>query len=381
MYSCLLSAYVNYRKVKYIILFGVVLVEYITQFPIQQLVDKDGNLIDEYYKKYISKDLVQTFYRHLIRVRTFDRKAKNLQRQGRLGTYALFEGQEAAQVGSALALEENDWMFPTYRDHGASITFGHSLTNILAYWNGRFEGGVPPEGKRIVPPSVPIATQIPLAAGAAMAEKRKGSTNAVISYFGDGATSEGDFHEGLNFASVFKAPVVFFNQNNSYAISVPIWKQMNSKTIVQKSVAYDIPGVRIDGNDIFVVYFETKKALERARKGEGPTLIEAITWRYGAHTTADDPTKYRNQEESEKRREYDPVTRLENFMKNNGYWNEDWVQQVQEQGAIELDQAVINLEAMPKADVNDIYDHIFAEQTWTIKEQKEAYLKHLRGEA
>ncbi|MBK5463516.1 pyruvate dehydrogenase (acetyl-transferring) E1 component subunit alpha [Peribacillus sp. TH27] len=353
---------------------------YETQYPIQQILDKEGNMVDEYYKDEISKDLVQTFYQHLIKVRNFDRKAKNLQRQGRLGTYALFEGQEAAQVGSALALDKNDWMFPTYRDHGASITFGHSLTTTLSYWNGRFEGGVPPEGKRIVPPSVPIATQIPLAAGAALAERRKGTTQAVISYFGDGATSEGDFHEGLNFASVFKAPVVFFNQNNSYAISVPIWKQMNSKTIAQKSVAYDIPGVRIDGNDIFIVYFETKKALERARKGEGPTLIEAVTWRYGAHTTADDPTKYRDQEESEKRREFDPVTRLEKFMKSNGYWDNAWVQQVQEQADDEVNQAVMDLEAMPEADINDIYDHIFAEPTWTIKEQKEAYFKYLRGE-
>lgn len=351
------------------------------EFPMLQVIDKDGKFIDDSYKSEITEELVQTFYRQLLRTRTFDRKAKNLQRQGRLGTYAPFEGQEAAQVGSALALDKDDWMFPTYRDHAASITFGHSLPNIFIYWNGRVEGGVPPEGKRIVPPSVPIATQLPLAAGAAMAAKYRGSTQAAISYFGDGATSEGDFHEGLNFASVFKAPVVFFNQNNSYAISVPIWKQMNSKTIAQKSVAYDIPGIRIDGNDIFVVYFETKKALDRARKGEGPTLIEAVTWRYGAHTTADDPTKYRDQEESEKRRELDPVTRLESFMKENGYWDEAWAEKVQEEATEEVDAAVKELESMPKADVNDIYDHIFAEPTWTIKEQKEEYLKHLRGEA
>lgn len=351
------------------------------QFPTLQIIDKDGNFVDESYKSEITEELVQSLYRQLTRTRTFDRKAKNLQRQGRLGTYAPFEGQEAAQVGSAFALDKDDWMFPTYRDHAATITFGHSLPTIFTYWNGRVEGCVPPEGKKIVPPSVPIATQLPLATGAAIAEKRKGTKNAAISYFGDGATSEGDFHEGLNIASVFKAPVIFFNQNNNYAISVPIWKQMNSETIAQKSVAYGIPGVRIDGNDVFAVYFETKKALDRARSGEGPTLIEAVTWRYGAHTTADDPTKYRDQEESEKRRELDPVTRIENFMKVNGYWDEKWVQQVQQEASDEVDAAVKELEAMPNADVNHIFDHIFAEPTWTIKEQKEAYLKHLRGEA
>jgi pyruvate dehydrogenase E1 component alpha subunit len=350
------------------------------QFPMLQVIDKNGQFVDETYKNVITRELVQTFYRQLVCMRTFDRKAKNLQRQGRLGTYPPFEGQEAAQVGSALALDQDDWMFPTYRDHAASITFGKSYA-ILSSWNGRVEGNVPPVGKNILPPSVPIATQLPLATGAAMAAKYKGSKQAVISYFGDGATSEGDFHEGLNFASVYKAPVVFFNQNNSYAISLPIWKQMNSKTIAQKSLAYDIPGKRIDGNDIFIVYFETKKALDRARSGEGPTLIEAVTWRYGAHTTADDPTKYRNQEESEKRRESDPIIRLEHFMKVNGYWDDAWAEQVQIDATAEIDAAVKELESMPPSDVNHIFDYMFETPTWTIEEQKQQYIKHLRGEA
>ncbi|MCG7335764.1 pyruvate dehydrogenase (acetyl-transferring) E1 component subunit alpha [Sporosarcina sp. ACRSM] len=350
------------------------------QFQLVQVIDKDGKFVDESYKSKITKELVQLFYRQLVCMRTFDRRAVNLQRQGRLGTYPPFEGQEAAQVGSALALDKDDWMFPTYRDHAASITFGKSY-GILSSWNGRVEGNLPPEGRNILPPSVPIATQLPLAAGAAMAAKFKGSSQVAIAYFGDGATSEGDFHEGLNFASVFKAPVVFFNQNNNYAISVPIWKQMNSKTIAQKSVAYDIPGVRLDGNDIFAVYFETQKAIERARAGEGPTLIEAVTWRYGAHTTADDPTKYRDQEESKKRRENDPIIRLERFMKNYSFWDDEWSRQIQEEAAAEIEAAVKELETMPPPNVNDIYDYIFENPTWTIQQQKERYLKHLRGEA
>lgn len=349
------------------------------QFPMLQIVDHKGNLVDDTYKSEMTEEMVQRFYRQLKTMRLFDRKAVNLQRQGRLGTYPPFEGQEAAQVGSALALDDKDWMFPTYRDHAAIITFGQSY-NILSNWNGRIEGNVPPKGKKILPPSVPIATQLPLAAGAAMAAKFQGHTTASIAYFGDGATSEGDFHEGMNFASVFKAPVVFFNQNNGYAISVPIEKQMNSKTIAQKSVAYDMPGVRIDGNDIFIVYFETKKALERARSGKGPTLIESVTWRYGAHTTADDPKKYRDQQKSEERREYDPVTRLELFMKKNGYWDDAWAQKIEEEAMEEIEAAVKVMETMPAPDVNDLYDHIFEQAPWPIAEHKQQYLKHLRGE-
>jgi 2-oxoisovalerate dehydrogenase E1 component alpha subunit len=350
------------------------------QFPLVQVMDNQGNLVSPEFREHITKELAMTFYRHLIRTRTFDRKCISLQRQGRIGTYAPFEGQEAAQVGSALALNEDDWMFPTYRDHGATMTFGHSLTNILLYWNGRNEGCVPPKGKKILPPSVPIATQLPHAAGTAYAEKRKGTNNAVIVYFGDGATSEGDFHEGLNFASVFNAPVVFFNQNNQFAISVPITRQMKSRTIAQKAIAYDIHGVRVDGNDIFAVYFETKKALERARNGEGPTLIEAVTWRYGAHTTADDPTKYRNQEESKwKREQSDPVLRLERLMKNEGWFDEQWANQVQEEAVKEIDQAVSEMERYPKVNPEDMFNYVFAEPTWTIEEQKKAYFAWKRG--
>ncbi|WP_310170226.1 pyruvate dehydrogenase (acetyl-transferring) E1 component subunit alpha [Neobacillus niacini] len=351
-------------------------------FPIFQIVNENGKLINEQYKDQLTEDLVKQFYYHMVRIRTFDRKAISLQRQGRLGTYAPFEGQEASQVGSALALGKEDWVFPTYRDHGATLTFGASMDRTFLYWNGRVEGCVPEEGKKIFPPAVPIATQIPHAAGAAMAEKRKGTKNAAIAYFGDGATSEGDFHEGLNFASVFQAPVIFFNQNNGFAISVPIEKQMNSKTIAQKALAYDMPGVRVDGNDIFAVYFQTKKGLDRARNGEGPTLIEALTWRYGAHTTADDPRKYRDQGESDAIREQrDPLLRVERYMQLNGFWNEEWVLKIKEETANEVEQAVKDMESFPKPNINDLFDYVFKEPTWTIAKQKEQYLQLIGREA
>jgi 2-oxoisovalerate dehydrogenase E1 component alpha subunit len=348
----------------------------IEKFPILQILDENGKIQNDAYRSQISDEMIMNFYRHCLRIRTFDRKAISLQRQGRIGTYAPFEGQEASQVGSALALQNDDWLFPTYRDHGAAMTFGHSLRNILLFWNGRNEGCIPPEGKKIFPPAIPIATQIPHAAGAAYAEKRKGNKNAAIVYFGDGATSEGDFHEGINFASVMKAPVVLFNQNNGYAISVPIQKQMSSDTIAQKALAYDIPGVRIDGNDIFVVYFETLKALERAREGHGPTLIEAVTWRYGAHTTADDPSKYRDQANSQNRRQTtDPLLRLENFMKHEGIYDEEWVKDIEASAQAEIDSAVQEMEQFPEANPADIFDHVFAEPTWGIQKQKEDYLR------
>lgn len=344
-------------------------------YPIKRIIDDKGILVDESYENTINEELVKDLYYNMLRIRTYDRKSINLQRQGRLGTYAPFEGQEAAQVGSALALEDNDWVFPTYRDHGATLTFGKSMTRTFLYWNGRVEGCVPPEGRNIFPPAVPIATQLPHAAGAAWAEKLRGTKNASIAYFGDGATSEGDFHEGLNFASVFKVPVVFFNQNNGYAISVPMEKQMNSKTIAQKSVAYGMPGIRIDGNDCLAVYFETKKAFDRARNGDGPTLIEAVTWRKGAHTTADDPSKYRPAEQGQ--HIVDPMERMELFMKNYGYWDEQWIEEMKEKTMNEVEVAVNEMENYPAPNVEDVFDHVYAVMPKQLAEQKESYLAHL----
>ncbi|WP_438311875.1 pyruvate dehydrogenase (acetyl-transferring) E1 component subunit alpha [Sporosarcina sp. FA9] len=347
-----------------------------SDFPIKRIIDNDGLLVDKSFEKKIDEKLVKDLYYNMVRIRTFDRKAIHLQRQGRLGTYAPFEGQEAAQVGSALALKPDDWVFPTYRDHGATLTFGADMVRAYLYWNGRVEGCVPPEGKNIFPPAVPIATQLPHAVGAAWAEKRKGTKNAAIVYFGDGATSEGDFHEGLNFASVFKVPVVFFNQNNGYAISVPIEKQMNSATIAQKSIAYDMPGIRIDGNDCFVVYFETIKAFETARSGQGPTLIEAVTWRIGAHTTADDPTKYRPKEQGANI--VDPLVRLERFMKNYGYWDEQSIEDTHNKTTSEIDAAVDEMERFPASNVEDIFNHVYEKTPAHLINQKKMYFKHLK---
>lgn len=345
------------------------------QYPLMQIVDGSGNFTSDSYKNMITEEKVKDFYYHMVRLRTYDQKGKALQRQGRIGTYVPFEGQEAAQVGSALALEKDDWMFPTYRDHGAALAFGGDMVRLYLYWNGRVEGAVPATDRNIVPPSVPIATQLPHAAGAAMAETYKGTKNAAIAYFGDGATSEGDFHEGINIASVFKAPVVFFNQNNGYAISVPIERQMNSETIAQKAVAYGIPGVRVDGMDVFAVHTAVSDAFDRARRGEGPTLIEAVVTRFGPHTTADDPTKYRDQDAVEKKRdEIDPILRLERLMKNLDMYDEAWIKETEEKIVAEVEQAVVDMENFAPADPSVMFDHVFAEVPWPVQEQKEKLL-------
>lgn len=343
-----------------------------SRYPLFQIIDEKGKMTSGKHETELTEEKARQLYFHMLRIRRYDQKGVSLQRQGRIGTYVPFYGQEASQVGSALALEDKDWMFPTYRDHGASLTFGADLDRMLLHWNGRLEGCLPSREKRIMPGSIPIATHLPHASGVAMAETYKGTGNVAIAYFGDGATSEGDFHEGLNMGSVFDAPVVFFNQNNGFAISMPVEKQMNSETIAQKSEAYGIPGIRVDGMDVFAVHVAVKEAIARARSGEGPTLIEAVTWRFGAHTTADDPSKYRDQEKIEQmKKDLDPLSRLERYMTNNGIWEEEWVTQKEEEIQLEIEEAIKEMEAYPQANSADMFDHVFEQPTWPIDEQKE----------
>ncbi|UCZ55261.1 pyruvate dehydrogenase (acetyl-transferring) E1 component subunit alpha [Bacillus shivajii] len=321
----------------------------------------------------INGALIVKMYENMQFVRTFDRKAVNLQRQGRMGTYAPFEGQEASQVGSAMALSRHDWLFPTYRDHAASLVFGQDMYRIFLYWMGHIDGGVCTEGKRILPPSVPIATQMLHAVGTAWASMLDRKQEVSIAYFGDGASSEGDFHEALNMAGVFHTPTIFFCQNNGYAISVPFNQQSASKTIAQRAGAYDMKGVRVDGNDVIAVYLTVMEAVERARKGEGPTLIEAVTYRYGAHTTADDPSKYRDQENLsiEWREKFDPITRLQKYLTNRGLLDQEREDQLLIEAERKIDEELKRAESYPKADPLKMFEHVYADTPWNIKEQQE----------
>lgn len=341
-----------------------------------QILELDGSLRNA--SMVINEKLAIEMYKLLVINRVFDRKLVNMQRKGQIGTYASFEGQEASQVGSAMALLEQDWMFPTYRDHAAMLTFGYEMVRIVWYWMGRIEGCIPPNHRNILPPYVPIATQIPQATGAAWASKYKNQDACSLVYFGDGATSEGDFHEGLNMASVFKAPVVFFCQNNGYAISVPYSRQTASETIAQKAVAYGMDNVRIDGNDVFAVYLTTKKALEAARSGKGPTLIEALTYRYGPHTTADDAARYRSAEESEAWKSRDPILRLEAYLSRQGLLNQDMQENVYREAEIVVNDGIKYALTIPEADPNIMFNNVLSEKPWNVQEQESNFNRFMQ---
>ena len=335
-----------------------------------QVLSPDGKLVGSING--IDEQTMVKMYEQMLLVRAFDRKSVNLQRQGRMGTYAMFEGQEASQVGSAMALSPFDWMFPTYRDHAAAMVHGQDMYRTFLYWMGHADGATCPEGKRILPASVPIATHMIHAVGTAWASKLNGEETVSIAYFGDGATSEGDFHEALNFAGVLQTPTIFFCQNNGYAISVPFEKQSASRTISQRALAYDMKGVRVDGNDVFAVYLAVKEAAQRARNGEGPTLIEAMTFRYGAHTTADDPKKYRDQEKLAKewRETKDPIIRLQKFLQKKGLWTEEREEELVKQFHTHIDEQLQKAESHPKLTSAQLFDHVYAEAPWQIKEQR-----------
>jgi pyruvate dehydrogenase E1 component alpha subunit len=342
-----------------------------TSYGIVQRLDEDGTLLSDKGAD-LPGQRFKELYRWMLFGRNFDERALKLQRQGRLGTYLSFAGQEAAQVGSASLLEEGDWMWRTYRDNLASMVFGQHPKDLLLSYAGNGMGGYGTEGVNMPPMALQIASQIPQAAGCAWAQKLKGEDRVTLCYFGDGATSEGDFHEGLNFASVYNVPCVFFCQNNHWAISLPVEKQMASPTVAQKAVAYGIEGVRVDGNDLLAVLEVTREAVERARAGEGPTLIEAVTYRLNPHSTADDHTRYHDPEVHEEwATKRDPIRRLRAFLEERGLWDDEGEQNAAAEIKGELDEAVEVAEAVPKTRVEDLIDGTFAEPTPELLRQRE----------
>jgi pyruvate dehydrogenase E1 component alpha subunit len=339
-----------------------------------QILDEDGNC-DEELLPSLSYEQVKKLFEWMVLARTFDEKAFKLQREGRLGTYASILGQEAAQIGSAFALRPTDWMFPAFREPGASFVRGLPMHMILQYWAGDERGSQIPEGLNDFPISIPVATQIPIAVGVALAAKSKGDPIAVMAFMGDGATSKGDFHEGLNFAGVFSAPVVFVCQNNQWAISVPLRRQTAAKTLAQKAFAYGLPGIQVDGNDVFAVYRAATEALTRAREGKGPSLIECVTYRVGDHTTADDASRYRSREEVERWKQKDPIERLRKYMEKGGLWSKSYDQAVRLESKEKVEQAVHEQESFPPPDPRDIFRFTFQDLTAELKEQMDRFLK------
>jgi pyruvate dehydrogenase E1 component alpha subunit len=289
--------------------------------------------------------------------RRLDERMVRLQRQGRIGTFAPIKGQEASQVGSVALLRPTDWMVPSFRETAAMLWRGWTIEQILLFFAGRLEGGRPGPGQRDLPVCIPVATQLPHAVGLAYAAVYKGEDAVVMAYCGDGATSEGDFHEALNFAGVWHVPVVFVVQNNQWAISVPLKKQTHSRTLAQKALAYGIPGVQVDGNDLLAVYAASREGVTRARDGNGPTLIECVTYRLGVHTTADDPTRYRSDEEVAAWERKDPLTRLRAYLEKKNLLEADVEASVDE----EIARGVAAFEGRPPADPLALFEHVYAE--------------------
>lgn len=343
------------------------------------ILDPSGKILKEEDVPGLTDEELMYLYKTMLYTRTIDDKALSYQRQGRMLTYAPNTGQEAAQIGSAYAMEKEDWLVPAFRELGAWLIKGVPLRNIYLYWYGNEWGSYMPEGVRVLPVSVPIASQLQHAVGIGMANNIKGEKNVSVAYVGDGGTSEGDFHEALNFAAVFKAPVVFVIQNNQYAISTRRVVQTASKNLAQKAVAYGMPGILVDGNDILAMYVATKEAIDRARNGEGPTLIEAYTYRLGAHTTSDDPTKYRENEEVEEWRLKDPLLRFKLYLENKGLLTQEWEETTKKELEQEVMSTFESIENKSDTEIDDIFKYHYEVMPLQLEEQLNEYKSFLKG--
>lgn len=310
-------------------------------------------------------------YEAMRRARHFDDRAVVLQRQGRMGVFPPYGGQEAAQVGTAMALDAGDWLVPSYRETAAALTFGLPLARVILYWRTSPHGFAMDPNLNLLPFYVPIATQLPHATGLALAARLRGERRVTMAYVGDGGTSEGDFHVGLNFAGAYRVPAVFVVQNNGWAISVPTSAQTAAATLASRAEGYGMPGVRVDGNDALAVWHAAAEAVARARAGGGPTLIEAMTYRIRPHTTSDDPSRYRTEDEARNWQEQrDPIRRLRAFLYATGAWTDADEAELDARLEAELVAAVAEADAMPEPEPWEILDHVFAEPTPALLEQQ-----------
>ncbi|WP_442814126.1 pyruvate dehydrogenase (acetyl-transferring) E1 component subunit alpha [Streptomyces sp. NBC_00151] len=316
-------------------------------------------------------------YRQLVRGRRYNLQATALTKQGRLAVYPSTTGQEACQAGAVLALERQDWIFPTYRDTMALLVRGVDPVDVLTLLRGDWHNGYDPRAHRIAPLSTPLATQTPHAVGLAHAAALCGDDLVVLAMIGDGGTSEGDFHEAMNFAAVYRAPVVFLVQNNGYAISVPLSKQSAAPSLAHKAIGYGMPGVLVDGNDAAAVYHQVRQAAEHARTGGGPTLIEAVTYRIDAHTNADDATRYRDPAEVEFWRRRDPVTRMEQHLRERGLLDDASVERIRKEAEDMAEDLRDRLGADPSPAALDLFDHVYARPTPQLDEQRSMLVQEL----
>lgn len=338
-----------------------------------QVLDESGK-VDKKLMPKLSKQQIKDMYKAMVLAKEFDAKTLIMQRQGKIGTLASHRGQEGCQIGSIFALEKDDWVFPSFRENAALITFGVPMDKILAFWGGDTRGNALPKGINAFTPSVPVGTHLLHAMGVAWGMNLKKKKNATVCFFGDGATSEGDFNAALNFAGVFNAPVVFLCQNNQYAISLKRENQTKAKTIAQKAIAYGFEGIQIDGNDVFACYKAVGEALKKAKSGKGPTLIEFYTYRLGDHTTADSSIVYRDKKEVDQWKKKDPITRLRKYMELKKMWSKKDEEKLLGKVKNDVNAAAKKYEEMSKPDPDDIFQFLYANMPRRLEEQKE-YLK------
>lgn len=344
------------------------------------ILDENGKLDSE-----LEPDIVTEVHLRMLQAvllgRRFDERMLDLQRQGRIGTFPPIKGQEAAQIGAVALLRDSDWLVPAFRETAAEIMRGRSMESILLYYNGYNEGTIIPDNQKDLPMSVPVASQIIHAVGLGWAAKYRQTDEVAMTFFGDGATSEGDFHEGMNCAAVYKVPVIFVCQNNQWAISVPLSKQTHSETLAQKALAYGMPGIQVDGNDILSVYAATAEAVERARSGGGPTFIECVTYRIMMHTTADDPKKYRQEGEVELWKKKDPLLRYQNYLLKKNVLSESDLADLEEEIKLKIQAAIDQAELQMKdlGDPLDMFDHLYAEMPPSLQAQKNELIRELEN--
>ena len=306
------------------------------------------------------QDLLE-LYRAMVLLRTYDERSVVYHRQGRIGTYAIFWGHEAMQAGSFHALGREDWIFPSYRESALGLLRGMPPETVLAWWRGHPAGWWDPREYGVASIAVPITTHVPHAVGFAWGKKLRGENGCAIAYFGDGATSEGAFHEGANFAAVMRAPVVLFCNNNGWAISTPVRAQTRAATLAGKAAGYGMPGVRVDGGDVLAVYEATREALARARAGEGPTFIEAVTYRCAPHATADDPSAYIDPERVEAERANECLGRYERYLRRLGLLGDDPVESIGAEAKEAMRAGIAAAEALPEPDPDLVTRNAYAD--------------------
>jgi pyruvate dehydrogenase E1 component alpha subunit len=348
--------------------------------PVQLVAPDGAPTSEDRYTRDLPPETLSWLYELMVATRGLDGEFINLQRQGELALFASCRGQEAAQIGAAACLRKTDWLFPQYREIGAFLLRGITPAQMGAVWRGKWHGGLGFTERCCAPISIQIGTHGLHAVGAAMGAQRLGEDSVTVAFLGDGATSEGDAHEALNFAAVFKAPCVFFVQNNQWAISTPVSHQMAAPSIAHRAIGYGMPGIRVDGNDVLACYAVMAEAAQRAREGGGPTLIEAITYRMGPHTTSDDPTRYRSADEVDHWLALDPIARYRTYLQNAGVWNERLEERVEARSKrlrSELRESVVGADDF---DVAEMFDTVYYDITPELVRQREELLTELAKE-